>query len=281
MRRLDEVMTVARRLIGPCEVVADLSWTELGLAVVVEVRTGAGDAAIVKAHAEDGRHEIEVAAYEQWVPAIADRAPRLLAVDRPSRVVVLSRLDADAPGDDLGLDTYRDAGALLRRFHEAGAPTVDEEWAAGRLENLRQWIDRLPAGLLEDDDVTWVETEAAVLRDLPPPACVPCHGDWQPRNWRVDDAGRVHTFDFERARRDWWIHDIQRMWWREWIDRPDRREAFLSGYGRQLDDVDVAGLRARSAIGHLVQVVWATEHGDEAFAADGRANLARMRAVGL
>jgi Ser/Thr protein kinase RdoA (MazF antagonist) len=278
---LDEVLAAARRLIGPFEVVADHSWTELGLAVVVEVMTGAGDARIVKAHSDDVRHVIEVAAYERWVPAIADRAPRLLAVDRSCRAVVLSKLDAGPPADDLAPEVYRDAGALLRRFHEAAAPTIGEGWAAGRLDNLREWIDRMPAALVDDDDVAWVEAEAAVLRSLPAPACVPCHGDWQPRNWRVDAAGRVFTFDFERARPDWWIHDIQRMWWREWIDRPERRAAFLDGYGRELDETELAGLRARSAIGHLVQIVWATEHRDLAFAEDGRANLARMREHGL
>ena len=36
------------------------------------------------------------------------------------------------------------------------------------------------------------------------------------------------------------------MWWREWGGggRPELREAFLTGYGRTLSEVEAAGLRA-------------------------------------
>ena len=177
---------------------------------------------------------------------------------------------------------YADAGRVLRRFHGGGEAVVDPGWAEQRLANLETWIARMPEGLIAEDDVAFVESEAAVLRDLAPPEMVPCHSDFQPRNWRVDAVdGRVYVFDFEKARHDWWIHDIQRMWWREWLDRPDLRNAFLEGYGRDLDETELAGLRANSARGHLVQIVWATEHGDEPFADEGRRALRRLREHGL
>lgn len=281
MDRQDEVVDAARRLIGPFEIVADLSWNDLGLAVVLEVRTGDGRCLIVKSHTDDHRNRLEVAAYRTWVPAIADRAPSLVAADDAGKVLVVTRLDAGPPAADLPPEVYADAGRVLRRFHEADETIVDEGWADQRLANLRTWIERMPEGLVDRDDVAFVEREAAVLRELPPPLMVPCHSDYQPRNWRVDASGRVFVFDFEKARHDWWIHDIQRMWWREWLDRPDLRGAFLEGYGRTLDETERAGLRANSARGHLVQIVWATTHGDEPFAAEGRAQLARMRERGL
>lgn len=277
MDRAAEVLTIARDLVGPFEVVADRSWADLGLAVVFEVVTADGRSLIVKSHHDVFRNQLEVAAYRTWVPAIADRAPSLVAADDAGQVLVLTKLQAGGPPSVLPPSAYADAGAVLRRFHEAGEQLVDEGWAAQRLANLRSWIDRMPAGLVDDDDVAWVEEQAAVLLELPPPPLVPCHGDFQPRNWLLDGAERVFVIDFEKARHDWWIHDLQRMWWKEWRYRPDLRDAFLAGYGRQLDETEQAGLRANSARGHLVQIAWATQHGDVQFAAEGRSYLEQMR----
>ena len=274
-------MAAARRLLGPCDVVADLSWKDLGLSVVLEVRTDDGRSLIVKSHRDLYRNQLEVAAYQRWVPAIADRAPSLVAHDDDGTVLVVTKLEAGPPAPELPPAVYADAGRVLRRFHGSGEPIQDAGWADQRLANLGTWIERMPEGLIDADDVAFVEREAAVLRDLPPPSMVPCHSDFQPRNWRVDEDGRVFVFDFEKARHDWWIHDIQRMWWREWLERPDLRDAFLEGYGRDLDETELAGLRANSARGHLVQIAWATEHGDAPFAAEGRRQLARLRERGL
>ena len=280
MDRSDDVLAAARRLVGPCEVVADLSWKDLGLSVVLEVRDAEQRPLIVKSHNDDFRNQLERAAYEHWVPSIADRAPALVAAD-DGEVLVLTKLEAGPPDHVLAPSVYTDAGRVLRRFHESGEPVLDPGWAAQRLDNLQTWIDRMPAGLIDDDDLAFVDREAAVLRELPPPTLVPCHGDFQPRNWRVDTEGRVFLFDFEKARHDWWIHDLQRMWWREWLDRPDLRDAFLEGYGRELSEIELAGLRASSARGHAVQIIWATAHNDQAFADEGRAALARLRERGL
>lgn len=64
---------------------------------------------------------------------------------------------------------------------------------------------------------------------------------------------------------------------KEWAGRPDLRDGFLAGYGRQLDETEVAGFRANSASGHLIQIIWATQHRDLAFAEEGRTYLAKMR----
>jgi Ser/Thr protein kinase RdoA (MazF antagonist) len=278
--RADEVLAISRRLIGPFDVVNDLSWTDLGLSVVLEVVTTEGRPLVVKSHNDVFRNQLEAAAYRNWVPAIADRAPALVAADEEGKVLVLTKLDGSTPPADLPPSAYADAGAVLKRFHDAGEEVVDPGWAAQRLANLRSWIERMPAGLVDTEDVEWVEQQAAVLLELPPPTLVPCHGDFQPRNWLINGDGRVLVFDFEKARHDWWIHDIQRMWWKEWGDRPDLRHSFLAGYGRQLDETEQAGLRANSARGHLVQIAWATEHGDLDFAEEGRSYLAKMRLDG-
>jgi Ser/Thr protein kinase RdoA (MazF antagonist) len=277
MDRRDEVLAIARRLVGPCDVVADRSWADLGLSIVLEVMTADGTSLIVKSHNDVFRNQLEAAAYRNWVASIADRAPALVGEDEGSQVLVLTKLDGRAPSGELPPSVYADAGAVLRQFHGSGEELVDPGWAAQRLSNLDSWIERMPPGLVDPEDVKWVREQAARLLDLPPPPLVPCHGDFQPRNWLVDRDGRVLVFDFEKARHDWWIHDIQRMWWKEWAGRPDLRDHFLAGYGRQLDETEVAGFRANSARGHLIQIIWATQHRDLTFADEGRTYLARMR----
>ena len=277
MDRADEVVAIARRLVGPFDVVSDLSWADLGLSVVLEVVTTEGTPLVVKSHNDVLRNQLEAAAYQNWVPAISDRAPALVAADGGARVLVLTKLEGGAPAADLPQAVYADAGSVLKRFHDSDEELTDPGWAAQRLTNLHSWIERMPAGLIDPGDIAWVEQQAAILLDLPPPTLVPCHGDFQPRNWLISDDGSVLVFDFEKARHDWWIHDIQRMWWKEWGDRPDLRDSFLAGYGRQLTETEQAGLRANSARGHLVQIAWATEHGDLNFANEGRSYLAKMR----
>jgi Ser/Thr protein kinase RdoA (MazF antagonist) len=109
---------------------------------------------------------------------------------------------------------------------------------------------------------------------------VPCHGDWQPRNWLIDADLLVRTFDFEHARLSWWIHDLQRLVWQEWASTPSLARAFLDGYGRGLTDHELSGLWSSTAVGHIIQIVWATRHGDAGYAEEGREHLSEMRLPG-
>jgi hypothetical protein len=272
--RRDEVVAAAVGLVGPLEIVADLSW-DLGLAVVLDVALDGGTRAVVKGHLEQRHHDREVHAYERWVPATADRAPALLAADPSARVVVLSRLQgAPAPLDDPAV--YRDAGAVLRRFHGAEPPADGSGWLQDRVDGLERWIAEAEPGLLDDDEVAWARATIAPVLEMPAPPLVPCHGDWQPRNWLWDGC-RTLALDFERAEPAWWIKDVERMWHREWVERPALRDAFFDGYGRSPDELELAAIHALAALAHVSTIVWATVVGDEAFAEEGRARLARSR----
>ncbi|MGI8794765.1 MAG: aminoglycoside phosphotransferase family protein [Acidimicrobiales bacterium] len=185
-----------------------------------------------------------------------------------------SILDVDQAAEQA---LFRDAGGVLRRLHDA-LPECDlPGWAETKVERLERWVARAPEGLLEPGDVAFARSMIRELPELPAPCGVPCHGDWQPRNWLVTAEGSVLTFDFERTAINWWCHDILRMWWREWTDRADLAEAHLEGYGRRPDDDERAMITAVSAAEHITQIVWATEHGDTSFADAGRQNLAVMR----
>ena len=276
MASTQQARSAAEALVGPLEVVADLSWPHEG-SVVLDVVLADGTKAIVKQHRLERKLAAELHAYRTWVPAIADRAPALLASG--GDVLVLARIDgepAPKPGDP---GMHRQAGDLLRRYQAAEPPRPDDGWAERQLEHLEQWIDRAPDGLLSDDEVTFARSGAGALRDLPPLPLVPCHGDFQARNWVVDGDGRVHVIDFERSGPGWWVHDLGRLWWREWLDRPHLRDAFLEGYGRELDDVERAAVEALGTLGHVTTIVWATSVGDHDFAAEGRARLDRARGI--
>lgn len=280
--RQRSVVRAVDAFLGPCELIRDLSWS-LELATVLELRLQNGEAVIAKSHADHDLFLAEVDAYRRWVPAIADRAPRLLGVNEEHQVLVLSRLQGRSPAGlspEETLIAHQDAGYVLRRLHAAEPPRPEPEWASHREKNLRRWLAEAPKGLLDAADVAWALEQVAGLRKLPTPTVVPCHGDWQPRNWLVDDHLRVFAFDFERARLSWWIHDLQRLIWQEWASMPPLMAAFLDGYGRDLTEYELEGLWCNTAAGHLVQIVWATTNGDLGYADEGRNHLREMRSGG-
>lgn len=280
MDRKDEVLLVTSRHLGDFEVVADRSW-ELGLAVVLEV-ISSGRTAVVKGHAEARRFRIEAAAYEGVVPAISDRAPALWWVDEPGRVIATTRLPGVPPADWATTPAaeraiHRDAGTVLRRLHSAQPAVGLPGWAEAKIEGFERWVAEAPDGVLDAGDVSFARSQVSMLEQCEPPVGVTCHGDWQPRNWLVDEDGTVRTFDFERVRTEWWCHDLQRMWWGEWLDRPDLAEAHFEGYDRAPTDDEMAMLMATSAATHITQIVWATKHGDADFAEAGRRHLRALR----
>ena len=102
---------------------------------------------------------------------------------------------------------------------------------------------------------------------------VPAHCDNTPRNWMVDDGNAVSLVDFGLAKKEPWWADVHRLMHREWLGRADLRDAFLAGYGRDIDDSTADFLRAYGACAAVSTIVWATEHGDRAFAGEGYAQL--------
>jgi Ser/Thr protein kinase RdoA (MazF antagonist) len=273
----DEVLDGAARVVGRCDLVADLSW-EIPLAVVLHLRTAAGRNVVAKRHADQNLFDGELLAYERWVPSIAERAPELVGFDRDARVLVITMLDGSSP-DPTASSVQLEAGSILRRFHDAEPHPVAQDWFEQRMSRARSWAAEADPGVIDPDDLEWALAQIQPFVGLEVPM-VPCHGDWQPRNWLVDASGCIRVIDFERAKPSWWIHDLQRLVWQEWAATPALAPAFLEGYGRALAPHEIDGLWASSAAGHIVQIAWATHHGDARFADDGRRHLAEMRSPG-
>lgn len=145
------------------------------------------------------------------------------------------------------------------------------------MAKLERWIGR-GRHLLTEDEITLARRQVRPLADFGPVPVVPTHMDNQPRNWLVDEAGVVRMIDFGGCRRDHWIRDLQRMYFQQWEQRPDLRDAFYAGYGRVPTDADLALLRGYLAYHALSTVVWASEHGDPAFEQHGHRVLAQLQA---
>lgn len=117
--------------------------------------------------------------------------------------------------------------------------------------------------------------EVIAAHEHPPAVLVPTHGDWQPRNWLIDD-GAVRIIDLGRA--DWRpaLTDFARLARQEWDGRPDLEAAFFRGYGSDPRDPR-AWRRAlvREAIG---TACWACAIGDDSFEHHGHRMIERVLA---
>ena len=142
---------------------------------------------------------------------------------------------------------------------------LDEAYA----RRLAAWSERA-RGVVPDAVVA--DVGAALTEALPALATlsrVRCHRDYTPRNWLAREGGELVVLDFEHARPDLGVADLERLWVGEWRREPALREAFLAGYGRDLTADEEETLRRVAALGGLTTVVWAREHADAAFEAHG------------
>ncbi|WP_410813253.1 phosphotransferase enzyme family protein [Micromonospora sp. 067-2] len=212
---------------------------------VLRASTAAHGDVMVKIHRSPERHNQEVHAYRTWVPALGDRAPRLLATTDDPPATVITAV-AGVPLNERQLDpeaeqsAYREAGQLLKTLHAAGPPRLEPDWTAWLAERAEYWIHRVGEGITGARRAE-LRAHMRALRDLPPLAALPCHLDFMPRNMIYGDDGAVRLIDFEHSRYDLPARDLVRLATRVWPHRPDLRASFLDTYG-QLRAVDDAVL---------------------------------------
>ena len=266
----EALLASAVSLVGPVEFVADRSWPH-GVSTVVEVETADGTALIVKQPRAVDKFDAELHAYRHWAPALAPNVPDLVAADRDTRVLVFSKMPGEI-GDE-SVSTFREAGRLLRLLNGAEPPTSMVGFAADSRARFDTWVRRARPGLLDEAEVEFVGDQVSRLADFPDPAGVPCHRDWQPRNWLTAPDGSVAVIDFGNARVGHWFQDFERMWWTEWRTAPELGHAFFEGYGRTLSDDERTELRATSILWLLTTVVWADEVDDAVFRDHARSQL--------
>lgn len=247
-------------------VVRDHSWGLVGTTVLEVVHDGR--TLLVKAGDPADHHLArEILAHERWLgPWVADgRAPALLRADRDARLLVRQwlpgRLVLGSPEADRP-DTYRQAGVLLARMH-GQASVVDDEHEARENARTLRWLST-PHRI----DGATVERVRTLVGTWPtaPATLVPTHGDWQPRNWLVDQ-GEVRVIDLGRAAWRPAMTDLARLAAQDFARDARLERAFLEGYGADpREPAAWARVRLREAVG---TAAWAHQVGDEAFEAHG------------
>lgn len=261
-----------REQLGDYSKVADRSWGHGG-SEVWEVRDRDGRQLFAKRQVDPERHRVEEAAYRRWVPALLDRAPRLLASDPGRQSLLLTAVPGTLGLETgLGAEVQHQGGALLRQLHDAEPPVPWPDFVEHTRARLERWLHDA-RGLLGVQHVDLVRRVVGDLDRLPTPSRVPCHLDFSLRNWLVDDHGRVSLIDFEWAALDVWVNDLARLYYGPWQGRPDLRDAFLDGYGRALGDHDLAILSACAAARAVFLIVWARQHGETDLEASARRQL--------
>jgi thiamine kinase-like enzyme len=121
------------------------------------------------------------------------------------------------------------------------------------------------------------ETLRGMVRSWPSATVtrVPTHGDWQGRNWLLDE-GVLRVIDFGRADLRPAAEDFERLAVQEFLWHPGAEEAFLSGYGKDPREPDAwFRQRTRAAIG---TACWALQVGNQPFEAQGHRMIADILA---
>ncbi len=166
---------------------------------------------------------------------------------------------------------------LLRRLHEAQSALVWDDFGQAKLEEFEQ-LEPQASELLTGNELGFARAEVRMLAGLSRTNQVPCHRDYNLRNWLVA-AGAVYVIDFELSRLDVWVTDLIRLHFGVWATRPDLQEAFLDGYGRELDDTDRAILRGCGILTAVWLVIKARESGQPSFEQANRLVLQRFMAA--
>ena len=242
--------------------------------ICVEDRSGTQY--IVKHHNSQAKHRREVHAYRHWVPALHPFAPELVASDPNAAIMIITAVPGSSVSDAGTVGLHRQAGALLRCFHESQRPC--------RVPGYRQWLSiradhwaALARPLLCGGDRELIERHLCALDAHEMPGAVPCHLDFQPRNWLTGQDAVVRLIDFEHARIDIPARDFVRLRFRIWTARPDLEDAFLTGYGRVFTDDERQLVWHLGALDALTALARGKQTGDTSMIMAARRTLAQLR----
>ena len=227
--------------------------------------------AYLKAHRQPLKFRQELYVYENWLAALRDQTPELLAVrQNEPRALLLSALPGELAqnialsGAELAR-VHRQAGAFLKTFHQAGGPDEDEVTLRAAVEmRLNAWLKRV-APVVPKADIEFTRT---VMTEALPYLCgktrVPCHRDYTGRNWLVY-GDEFYVIDFEHSKMDFYLHDFGRLFREGWRFDEGLETAFFEGYGGTLDDDARRYMTSRALFSAATTIGWAREHGDRAF----------------
>ena len=252
-------------------VLVDHSWGETSTKVLEAVADG--QHCIIKSFGPKNHHfERELLAHREFLAPLLERetAPKLIHVDVDESVLVTAWLPGTLveKGDaELEPEAYRQAGQLLASLHNQSAK-YSSDYVEKVLEKLQRTLaaeHRIESSLLRrvEKAISSIESVCVEL--------VPCHGDFQPRNW-LTNSGEVALIDYGRAA--WRIRqtDLVRLSAQQFRGHPELEDAFYSGYGSDPRGDELWGLAyLEEAVG---TAVYAHRIGAEDFEAQGHQMIA-------
>jgi aminoglycoside phosphotransferase (APT) family kinase protein len=221
----------------------------------------------------------------------------MLAVrDEPPPTILTTRLPGRAAADaslsaKQERDVWRMAGRTLATLHSlppsgsfgpcnrygapTGTPTNDAvTYLTGEFDG---WIERGErARCLDAPEKAFVLSIRDLASVFAGERPTPCHRDWCPENWIVDDGAWLGAVDWEFAHPDVRAADVSRHPSWEWVHRPDLVEALDEGYGGILPPVDPVQRRVAQTLYALTAVVWGRETGYAGFVHEGHEALSHL-----
>jgi hypothetical protein len=258
--------------LGDWETIEDLSWPLQDNAVLL-VRNHDGEH-IVKASLWSHHIAREIRAHRTVLSSLDVRTPRLEHANLESKVLVTSYLPGElvlGTSVEWDPDTYFQAGVILSRIQ---APLgTSEDYFDDVLTRIGTFFEEAVA-LVPHDRLEALKDKVERLRKIPVDMYF-THGDFQPRNWIIDD-GLVGVIDFGRAAERSWVSDLVRLRNRQFVNHLELEEAFMAGVGRTLSAADYETLKLETVSESLGTVVWAHKIGDDEFEEHGRRMIARV-----
>ena len=266
-----------------------------GVSRVWEVAVPEGARFFLRECTQSRKWHQEKLCHERWLTASAalsaHTATLVAACSEPSTALLFTARDgigaeealSEGVWDQATKETvFHTAGSFLANLHRLPFDDRDplplqralQERLVATVERARPFVDA--------SELAWAVKAfdgGRVFRGI---ARVPCHRDYQPRNWLVAERGsrvRWSAIDFEHARPDLWLVDLLKLWDRWWIDDPDLESAFFAGYGSSLDDEDRLRLETLGILHGLMTMVWSHEHESAEYLAHGRKVWARVREI--
>ncbi|HIA26685.1 MAG TPA: aminoglycoside phosphotransferase family protein [Planctomycetes bacterium] len=239
--------------------------------------------AFLKWHPQRRGWSQEERALGRWLPEVPESLagrPQLIAAHPGDRLLLLSALGGEAV-DTIDLTEekrcaiHRQAGAVLAVLHRLDIADEDPIPLSRALpERLAGWLARSEGGI----SASLVDTARQAVGDgsiFGDDARVPCHNDFQERNWLWD--GEIFSvIDFEHSHLNHPAFDLVRLQFGCWQDAPRLRCSFLEGYGENPPWLTDGGLDAVGAIFAVGSIVWGKENAQDPLVAQGFEILTRL-----
>lgn len=280
----------ARQVLGSLVQINDHSRDFGRPSIVWQLVASDGSRLWLKHHETSRQFQRELMGLENYIPALGVQtwwsSPTLVAKDCETSVIVMTEVKGDTLGSsptstDEELTMFRLAGRFIRKLHDLENFESNQKTAQIDFRNRSEHYLSAGEASVDTETMHWARAlvdQATNAGNLKP---VPCHRDFSPRNWLIERSQsgiKFGVIDWERTGPDIWLQDMQRMVYDHWHGRPQLREAYFEGYGREPTESELLQLDVICLVGAIASISWANTHNDVNFANISRAVIERIRA---